>query len=131
MRNQEGETESHKKVHIRTCERDITFFWRPIFFLTHFLCHFLLLSSYHKLINSLLVTAKAHFTAKTTNLGKAIYFLSLMPCSINKLLSLTYYSHVEILFSDFMWKKMFALGNGEGLAPPASLLLYGPVLTTC
>ena len=32
----------------------------------------------------LLVTVIAQFTAKNANLGKAIYFLSLMSCSINK-----------------------------------------------
>ena len=74
----------------------------------------------------------AQITAKTTNLEKAIYFLSLMPCSMNKLLSLTYYSHVEILFSNFMWKKRYLLQEMvRDWRPPASLLLYDPVLTPC
>ena len=34
--------------------------------------------------NLLLVTAVAQFNAKTTNSEKAIFFLSLMSCSINK-----------------------------------------------
>ena len=37
-----------------------------------------------KLTNLLLVPIVGQFTAKTTNSEKAIYFLSLMSCSINK-----------------------------------------------
>ena len=39
------------------------------------------------LLNSLLVTVIAQFTAKITNSEKAVYFLSLMSCSINTLQS--------------------------------------------
>ena len=46
------------------------------------------------------------FTAKTTNSEKAIYFLSLMSCSINKLVSS---SHVKILFFDFTSKNKIVL----------------------
>ena len=51
----------------------------------------------------------AQFTAKTTNSEKAIYFLTLMSCSINKK-SLTCYSHVKLLHG----KKIFTSGNGGG-----------------
>ena len=37
-----------------------------------------------KLTNSLLVTVVTQFTAKTGNSKKALYFLSYMSCSINK-----------------------------------------------
>ena len=40
-----------------------------------------------KITNSLLVTVIAEFTVKTTNSEKAICFLSLMSCSINKIKS--------------------------------------------
>ena len=39
----------------------------------------------HNLINLLLVIVIAEFNAKITNSEKAIYFLSLLSCSINKL----------------------------------------------
>ena len=51
----------------------------------------------------------AQVTAKTTNSEKAIYFLTLMSCSINKK-SLTCYSHVKLLRG----KKIFTSGNGGG-----------------
>ena len=38
-----------------------------------------------KITNSLLVTVIAQFTAKTTNSERALYFLSIMVCSINKI----------------------------------------------
>ena len=41
----------------------------------------------------------AQFTTKTTNSGKAIYFLSLTPCSINKV------SHLLFICRNFKWKK--------------------------
>ena len=57
----------------------------------------------------------AQFTAKMTNSEKAIYFLSLMSCSINKLKS----SHVKILcFPILRGKKILCsrkwLGRGGG-----------------
>ena len=59
----------------------------------------------------LLVTVVAQFTAETTNSEKAIYFLLLMSCSINKL--------------DFTWKKQFFLQEmvGRGGLPPAPFSL--------
>ena len=47
-----------------------------------FLHNFLLKT---KITNSLLVTVIVQFTAKMTNLEKAIYFLSIRSCSINRL----------------------------------------------
>ena len=73
----------------------------------------------------LLVNVVAQFTAKTTNSEKAIYFLSLISCSISKLKShflFTCKSFTKILFSDLTWKKFFAPGNCRGLAPPSPAL---------
>ena len=75
----------------------------------------------------------AQFTAKTRNPEKALYFLSLMSCSVNKLKSQMFFKCKNFMFSDFTWKKIyFAPGNGGGgrggLAfPPGPLFLYGPV----
>ena len=82
-------------------------------------------------------TVVAQFTAKTTNSEKAIYFLSLMYCSINKL-SLMYCSinklksHMlftckNFMFSNFTWKKKFCSRKWWGIPDPS--FLYGPV--TC
>ena len=43
----------------------------------------------------------AQFTAKTRNPEKAIYFLSLISCSINKLKSRTLFTCKNFLLSDF------------------------------
>ena len=63
----------------------------------------------------------AQFTAKTTNSERAIYFLSLMSCSINKLKSQMFFTCKNLMFSELKWKKKyFAPGNGGkegGLAP--------------
>ena len=68
------------------------------------------------------------FTAKTTHSRKAICFLSLMSCSINKLKSHMLFTCRNFMllwfydkFYDFTWKKMFAPGNGGGRTnvPPA------------
>ena len=57
----------------------------------------------------------AQFTAKTTNPEKALYFLSLMSCSVNKLKSQMFFKCKNVMFSDFTWKKIyFAPGNGGG-----------------
>ena len=69
----------------------------------------------------LLVTVVVQFTAKTTNSEKAIYFLSLISCSISKLKShflFTCKSFTKILFSDLTWKKFFAPGNCRGARAP-------------
>ena len=60
-----------------------------------------------------MVIAVAQFTAKTTNPEKAVYYLSLMSRSINKLKSIfETFTCKNFMFSDFMWKKKFAPGNG-------------------
>ena len=56
---------------------------------------------------SLLATLIAQFTAKTTNSQKAIYFLSLMSCSINQPKSQKLITCKDFIFSDFTWKKRF------------------------
>ena len=62
----------------------------------------------------MLVTLIAQFTAKAKNSEKAVSFLSLMSCSMNKFKSRKF-SHVNILFSDFTRKKnFFTPGNGGG-----------------
>ena len=78
-----------------------------------------------KLTISFLVTVVAQFTAKTVNSEKAIYPLSLVSCSINKLLftSLKCYSILR-------GKSFFAPGNG-GVHPHLPIhpypFLYGHV----
>ena len=66
-----------------------------------------------ELTNSFFVTMVALSTAKTTNSGKTIYFLTLISCSIN---SLSCYSrYVEFHYVDHVklsGKKMFAPRNG-------------------
>ena len=80
-----------------------------------------------------MVTAIAQFTAKTTNSEKAIYFLSLMSCSINKLKSQMFFTCKKFMFSNLtLKKKYFAPGNGgvgEGGGGPDAPLTpfpYGP-----
>ena len=78
----------------------------------------------------LLVTAVAQFNAETTNSEKAIYFLSLISCSLNKLKS--HIIHMQkfyknFVFSDLTWKKNFCLRKWwRGWRPPAPFL-YGPI----
>ena len=67
-----------------------------------------------KSYNSLLVTVVVQFTVKTTNSERAIYFLSLISCSMNKI-----NSHMLLICKNFVLlilheKKFFAPGNGEG-----------------
>ena len=80
----------------------------------------------------LLVAVVAQFTTKTTNLEKAIYFVSLISCSINKLMShilFTCKSFTKILcFPIWLGKKIFTEGNGDRSCPS---FLYGPVDTIC
>ena len=71
----------------------------------------------------------AQFTAKMTNSEKAISFLSLTSCSINKLKSHMFFTFKKFMFSDFKWKKPFAAGNGRGAAHPLTPFLYGPATT--
>ena len=83
----------------------------------------------------LLVTVVAQFTVKTINSEKALYFLSLMYFSINKVKT-----HMWFTCKNFtkmlcvpikLGKKIFAPGNGGGIGVPPALpsFLYGPDLT--
>ena len=58
-----------------------------------------------KITNSMLVTVIAQFTAKTTNSEKAIYFLSIMCCSINKLKSHLLFTCKNFVLWFFVEKK--------------------------
>ena len=72
----------------------------------------------------------AQFTAKTTNAEKAIYFLSIMSCSTNKLKSHRLFTCKSCMFSNLAQKLFFLLQKmvGEGgLTPTCTLFLYGPV----
>ena len=71
-----------------------------------------------------MVTVIAEFTAKMTNLEKAICFLLVLPCSINKLKSHMLFTCKNFMFSDFMWKKKLLLQEmlGEGASPFSTAL---------
>ena len=60
-----------------------------------------------KLTNSLLVTVIAQFTAKTTDSLNAIYFLSLMSCSKNKLRCHMLFSRKKKKSQFFVEKKLY------------------------
>ena len=75
-------------------------------------------------MNWLLVTVIAQFTAKTTNSEKAISFLPLIPCSINKLKSSMFFTCKNFMFFDFTWKKILFQKMVGGLALPT--FPYGP-----
>ena len=88
-----------------------------------------LINTCSKLTNSFLVTVAALSTAKTTNSEKDIYFLTLMSCSINKVLHVIHMW--KFCFSILCGKIFFAPrndGEGGGLTPPCppsfSLALY-------
>ena len=51
--------------------------------------------------NLLLVTVVDQFTAKATTSKKAIYFLPIMSCSINKLKSHILFTCENVMFSEF------------------------------
>ena len=72
----------------------------------------------------LLVTVIAQFTAKTTNSEKAISFLPLIPCFINKLKSSMFFTCKNFMFFDFTWKKILFQKMVGGLALPT--FRYGP-----
>ena len=72
----------------------------------------------------------AQFTVKTTNSEKAIYFLSLVSCSINKLRSEMFFTCKTFMFSDFTSKKIFCSRKwwwGGEWRPPAPPFPYSPV----
>ena len=63
----------------------------------------------------MLVFEVAQFTNKTTSSEKAIYILSVMSCSINKLKSIMLFTCKNVMFSDFTRKHFFfAPGNDGG-----------------
>ena len=64
-----------------------------------------------KITNSLLVTVIAQFTAKTTNSEKAIYFLSIMSFSINKLKSHLLFTCKNLCFIILCGKKVLLQKN--------------------
>ena len=74
----------------------------------------------------MLATVIAQFTAKMTKWEKAIYFLSLMSCSINKLKSHMFFTCKNFMCSNFTWEKILLqemVGEGGGgLVPPTSPL---------
>ena len=67
-----------------------------------------------KITNSLLVTVVAQFTAKTANSERAIYSLSLMPYSIDKVKLHMLFWYKNVVFFHFTWKNFFVPGIGEG-----------------
>ena len=58
----------------------------------------------------------AQFAARTTNSEKAMYFLSLMSYSINKLKSHMFFTCKNVMFLILGDKKRFAPGKAGGLA---------------
>ena len=62
----------------------------------------------------MLVTVIAEFNAKTTNSEKAIYFLSLMSCSMDKLKSHMFFACKIFFFLILRGKKHFDPENGGG-----------------
>ena len=87
-------------------------------------------NTYSKLTNSFLVTAVALSTAKTTNSEKAIYFSTLMSCSINKVLHVIhmrkfyvfrFYMEKRFLLHEMVWKERRRVRGGGvmvGIASP-------------
>ena len=71
-----------------------------------------------KITYSLLVTVVAQFTAKMTNSEKAIYFLSLMPCPINKLKSHMLFTCKNFVFQFYLEKYFLLQERGKREAPP-------------
>ena len=76
---------------------------------------FLLKTKTYKL---LLVTVVAQFTAKTANSEKAIYFLSLISCSINKLVSNIIHMLKFYVFRFYVENKICSRKCCVGLTPP-------------
>ena len=90
---------------------------------------FVFASSYwkHNLANSLLVTVIAQFTARMTKWEKAVYFLSLMSCSISKFKSHMFFTCKTFMFRFYLGKN-FAAENDEGAgAPPGPSFSCDPV----
>ena len=76
-----------------------------------------------------MVTVVALYFGKSTNSEKAIYFLLLMSCSINKLKSHIIFTCCLRVFLGFpiLRGKKIAPGNGGGMGAGASFpCLYGP-----
>ena len=99
---------------------------------SHTLNCYLLLLKFLLNTKSLLVTVVAQFTAKTTNSEKAIYFLSLTSCSVNRPKSQILITCKDFILSDFTWKKTFCIRKwcvGWRPSPPPHPALpfpYGP-----
>ena len=120
---------------LSSCDYDLTVIKK-----SHTLNCYLILQKFllkTKLTNSFLVTVVAQFTAKTLNSGKAIYYLSLLSCSINKLKSQMLFTCNTFVPFDFTCKKIFYSikwwwwwwwwGTSAPL-PPFSTALHSPGL---
>ena len=66
----------------------------------------------------MLVTVVAQFSSKTINSEKALYFLSLMSCSMNKLKSHMLFTCKNCMFCNITREKKFAQGNSRGAGAP-------------
>ena len=85
--------------------------------------------------NIILQTVITQFTAKTINSEKAIYFLSLMSCSIKKLKFHTFFTCNSFIFSDCSWKKsllseMVGVGGGGRRGAEEAGTLPAPLFHT-
>ena len=74
------------------------------------------------------VTVVAQLTAKTAISEKAVYFLSFMSYSINKLKSHMLFLSRKFMLYDFTWKNVFAPENrgrrGKGVLAVLLFLLF-------
>ena len=69
-------------------------------------------------MNSLLATVVAQFTTTTTNSKKAVYFLSIISYSVNKLKVYMLFTSKTLEFSNFVRE------NGGETGPPAPQYLW-------
>ena len=72
-------------------------------------------------MNSLLATVVAQFTTTTTNSKKAVYFLSIISYSVNKLKVYMLFTSKNLVFSNFVQE------NGGETGPPLLPSVFGPV----
>ena len=93
-----------------------------------FLQKFLLKAKSYKLVVD---NCDRSITANSTNSEKAIYFMSLMSFSTNKLKFQIFLAYKNFIFSDFTWKKNFCSrkwwGGGGRLVPLPPPFPYGPI----
>ena len=73
-------------------------------------------------MNSLLATVVAQFTTTTTNSKKAVYFLSIISYSVNKLKVYMLFTSKNLVFSNFVPEN-----GGETGPPPLLPSVFGPV----